>query len=310
MSLVIDMEHHVNVVTTQDSIKFMDENGIDMAIQTNHAAGSREVIREANDITAKAVKKYPKRYLGAATIPMIDGKPDLEEVDRAITGLGLHVLHVSTRPGDPGPLYVDSREMWPFYEKACKLNVPVEIQVTQEPGFEELKEPRYHLSYNLHLFFAREFDMASAVLRVCLGGVLEEFPDLKLIMDHFGGGVSAILDRLDMYWDGSEIIFVNPNRPGSRFYRNKPLITKPWREHFNKIYFGMAGRGAGMDAVKCALTNISPQKLMFATDWPFHGVQPDMAKRCIANIRKLDLAKEDIDGMLGENAAKLFGIKK
>jgi len=285
--------------TSEDSIQFMDEAGIDMAVRTSHARGSREEVRQANDIMAKAVKDYPKRYLGAAAIPIVEGKLDLDEVDRAISGLGLHEVHIMTRPGG---LYLDSREMWPFYEKMCKLNVPVDVHIEGEPGFEEVNNP----AYALHFTFAREFDMAASVLRVCLGGVLEEFPDLKLQFNHFGGGVSSVLDRLDLYWDKS-------HRPGcpNWFYKDKPLISKPWRDSFNKLYFNMAGRGVGMDTVKCALTNISPKKLMFATDWPLnYDGEHDKARRYIAEIRKLDLPQEDIDGMLGDNAAKLFGIQE
>ena len=70
----------------------------------------------------------------------------------------------------------------------------------------------------------------------------------------------------------------------------------------------MAGRGMSTDTLKICLVNISPKKLMYATDWPFIGVHPDMAKRFIANIRKLDLPQEDIDDILGGTAAKLLGI--
>ena len=293
--------HTIGVIpaTSEDSIKFMDGAGIDMAVRTSQASNSSsEIARKSNDITAKAVHDYPKRYIGSAVIPIVDGKRDLDELDRAINGLGLKCVHITTRTAD---LYMDSREMWPFYEKCCKLNVPVDVHISGGEGFEAL-----HAPYALYFTFAREFDMASSVLRVCLGGVLEAFPDLVFIMNHFGGGVSSILDRLDLYWDKS-------HRPGGPnwFYKDKSLISKSWRDYFNKLYFQMAGRGVGMDTVKCALTNISPKRLMFATDWPrnFDG-EHDKARQYIAEIRKLDLSKEDIDGMLGGNAAKVFGVQE
>ena len=64
-----------------------------------------------------------------------------------------------------------------------------------------------------------------------------------------------------------------------------------------------------MAAVKCALTNISPDKLMFGSDWPFnYDRNPEEAGRYIAEIRKLDLPESDIENMLGGNAARLLGI--
>jgi aminocarboxymuconate-semialdehyde decarboxylase len=189
--------------------------------------------------------------------------------------------------------------MWPFYEKVSELRIPIDVHITGSPaGFDAL-----HAPYALYYVIAREFDMAASVLRVCLGGVLEEFPDLKLIMNHLGGGISSIIERLDAYSSYAD-------QPGwSDFYFGKRLTSKPWREYFNKLYFNMAGREVGMEAVKCALTNISPKKLMFATDWPWNfDYEPEKVKQYVAEIRKLDLAKDDIEGMLGGNIARLLGI--
>jgi len=121
-------------------------------------------------------------------------------------------------------------------------------------------------------------------------------------MNHFGGGVSAVLERLDAY-----LGYVGPGCPS--FYLGKPMISKPWREYFDKLYFNMAGREVGMAAVKCALTNISPKRLIFGTDWPFnYDRNPLGVRQYIGEIRKLDLPEEDIDSMLGGNAASLLGI--
>jgi predicted TIM-barrel fold metal-dependent hydrolase len=64
--------------------------------------------------------------------------------------------------------------------------------------------------------------MMVATFRVCLGGVLEDFPDLKLIMNHFGGGISAIKERVDAFTHLAE-------RPDwGSFYYGKKLISKPY----------------------------------------------------------------------------------
>jgi aminocarboxymuconate-semialdehyde decarboxylase len=146
---------------------------------------------------------------------------------------------------------------------------------------------------------AREFDMVAAVFRLCLGGVLKAFPDLKFIMNHFGGGISAIMDRMDLY---VEIC-------GDDFYDGEPLITRPWNDYFDQLYFNMAGRGRSIATVKCALTNISPDKLMFASDWPYNFEEtPEGCRGYIEDIRGLDLPTEDIEAMLGGNAARLLGL--
>jgi len=280
-------------------LRFMDEAGIDMAVLTTSLQGTQgnpEKVSRVNDFCAKVVQENPKRYVGLASIPPLGGKPALMELERAVKELGLKGVRIMAR--NEGRT-VDSRELWPFYERVSELGIPIDVHVETEPrGFDALDAP-----YALYYVVAREFDMAAATLRVCLGGVLEDFPDLVLIMNHFGGGVSSVIERLDAYMSYAD-------RSGwSDFYLGKPLITKPWREYFNKLYFNMAGREIGTATVKCALTAISPRKLLFGTDWPFnYDYDPQGVKRYVAEIRELDLPKDDIEAMLGGNGAKLLGI--
>ncbi|MBN2238522.1 MAG: amidohydrolase [Dehalococcoidales bacterium] len=280
----------------ESHLEFMDETGIDIAVLTTNPITSLDQCRRWNDFCTGLVNDHPDRFIGFATVPPLGGEDAFAELDRAVGELGLKGVHIWTwNDGQP----LDSREMWPFYEKAAELGIPVDVHVTLEPpGLDSL-----HAEYALYYVMARELDMVSATLRVCLGGVLEDFPELKLIMNHFGGGVSAVMERLDAYMG-----YVGPGCPS--LYTGKPLITRPWREYFDKLYFNMAGREAGMAAVKSALTTISPQKLMFGTDWPFnYDHNAAGAVRYIEEIRKLDLSEKDIDDMLGGNAARLLGIR-
>lgn len=194
---------------------------------------------------------------------------------------------------------LDSPKMWPFYEKVSKLDVPIFVHVSvSADGFDACDAP-----YDLNRTIVREFDLILATTRICLGGVLEAFPDLKFIIAHFGGGISSMKERLDRYvsyWK-------------EKFWNGKPLISEPYAEQFNeyfgKLYFNMAGREIGMDTVKCALTNISPKRLLFATDYPPNFVDdPDGMKAYIQAIRNLDLDKESIEGMLGMNGVKLLRL--
>ncbi|MCX6013563.1 MAG: amidohydrolase family protein [Chloroflexi bacterium] len=278
----------------QRFLQFMDEAGIDMAVLTCQRISTFDEMQEWHNYAAKLMIKYPKRFYCLATISPLGGKSVLHELERAIKDLGLKGVHIHTN-NDDKPL--DSKEMWPFYEKVSELNIPVDVHITSSPGgFDALKT-----SYALYYVAAREFDMAMSVLRICFGGVLEDFPELKLIMNHFGGGVSSILDRFDAYTKFAD-------EPGwAGFYFDKPLISRPYREYFNKLYFNMAGREIGMAAVKCALTNISPRKLLFGTDWPLnYDYNPQGVKEYINEIRKLDLPQEDIEAMLGGNALQLL----
>ena len=279
-------------------LQFMDEAGIDMAVLTSQAPVLAELdeAKKWHDYAAGLMQKYPKRLACIATIKPVGVKGMLKELERAVKECGLKGVHIAASTND---VELDSKEMWPFYEKVSELNIPVDVHIQANPsGFENLKA-----DYALHYVAAREFHMAASVMRVCFGGVLEEFPALKLIMNHFGGGISSVIERFDLYANLAD----DPDGPG--FYYGKSLISRPFREYFDKLYFNMAGRGAGMATVKCALTNISPRKMLFATDWPLnYDYYPQVLRKHIEDIHKLDLSSDDIEAMLGGNAAQLYGL--
>jgi predicted TIM-barrel fold metal-dependent hydrolase len=278
-------------------LQFMDDAGINIAVLTaNSFTGGLEQMKRWNNFCAQVVKENPSRLVGFACVPPLGGQPALEELERAVKELGMKGVHIWTRSDGH---HLDDREMWPFYEKVTELKLPVDVHVTLEPsGLEAM-----HSDYGLYYVLAREFDMAIATLRVCLGGVLEDFPDLVLVMNHLGGGVSSVLERLEAYMDylGSG---------WDSFYSDKPLISRPWKEYWNKLYFNVAGREAGIASVKCALSNIKPEKLIFGTDWPFnYDYRPQAVKDYAEEIRKLDLPAGSAEAILGTNAAKILGLK-
>jgi predicted TIM-barrel fold metal-dependent hydrolase len=279
----------------KERLEFMDEAGIDMALLTTNPLTTMDQCIRWNDFCAQLIQANPTRFTGFATVLPLGGAPAMAELERAVKQLGLKGVHISTR--NQG-LHMDSPEMRPFYEKAAELDIPIDVHVTLDPsGYDAA-----HAPYALHYVLAREIDMQVETLRLCLGGVLEEFPNLVFIINHFGGGVTSIMERLDAY-----LGYVGPGCPS--FYKGKELIHKPLREYFDKLYFNMAGRQLGMATVKSALTIIDPRKLMFGTDWPFnYDHEAKLAKRYIEEIRKLDVPREDIEAMLGGTAAGLLKI--
>jgi predicted TIM-barrel fold metal-dependent hydrolase len=280
---------------TPERLEFMDAVGIDIAVLSSNPLKTLDEAKEWNDHCARLISDHPGRFAAFASIPPLGGKAALQEMERAVKELKLHGVHICTR--NEG-LHLDSREMWPFYAKVQELNAPLDVHVTLEPaGYEAVQAP-----YALYYIIGREVDMLVETFRVCLGGVLEDFPDLNIIMNHFGSGISAIMERMDAYMN-----YAGPGCPS--IYPGQPLITQPWRYYFNKLYFNTAGREMGIDALNCALTNISPDKLMFGSDWPFnYDHDAAKAREYIQAIRKINLPAEKIKGILGGNAARLLKL--
>lgn len=272
---------------------FMDEAGIEMSVLSGNLGDAPlDAVKRWHDSCARAVSDHPTRFAGFACALPLGGDPAFDELERAVTDLGMKGVHISARPGGH---HLDSREVWPFYAKVAELDVPIDIHVETFPdGYPALDAP-WALSYVI----ARELDITAAAFRLCFGGVLEDFPGLELIVNHFGGALPALKDRMDLYVDLC----------GDAFYRDEKLIARDWNEHFDKLYFNMAGRGRGIATVECALTCIHPRKMMFASDWPPNFEDdPAGCKAYIEDIRGLDLPQDDIDAMLGGNAVELLGL--
>jgi 2,3-dihydroxybenzoate decarboxylase len=294
---IVGTRKYEDTARVEKHLQFMDEAGIDVAVLTTNFISGLDQMKRWNDYCAGVVKEHPDRFVGFACIPPLGGKVAFQELERAIMELGLRGVHIWSRIEG---YHLDARELWPFYEQVSRLNVPIDVHVTMKPsGFDALNAP-----YALYFTVARELDICATTLRICLGGVLEEFPDLAFIINHFGGGISAIMERVDTYMS-----YIGPSWPS--FYFGKPLINKPWREYFDKLYFNIAGCEVGLAALKSALLNISPSKLVFGTDFPFNFEDNTKEVRnYIDGIRNLDLSSNLKEAILSDNAANLLGIQR
>ena len=280
----------------QIHLKYMDAAGIDMAVLSATQVDSLDEAKIFNNHFADIVKQHPKRFVAFGNTLPLGGMPALDELQRAVKDLGLKGVSISAQVDG---LFLDDRKLWPFYETVSELGIPIFVHPSlTASGFDALNAP-----YDLNRTMVREFDLALATARVCLGGVLEELPDLQFIIAHFGGGISSIKERIVRY-----VAYMKET-----FWTGKPLITGPYaerfNEHFSKLYFNMAGREIGIETVKCALTNISPRRLVFGTDYPPNFIDDPAGMRTyIEKIRQLDIDKESIEAMLSTNASELLGL--
>lgn len=246
--------------------------------------------RYINDDLAAIQKKYPHSFVGLAQAPILDGKSALGELRRAINDLGLRGVTITSQVSG---LSLDSPKLYDFYELVCALDVPVFIHPALVPtGYEHLKD------YDLPRVLGREVDLTVATTRLIAGGIFDRFPDLKIVIAHFGGGIAAVKDRLV--------------GKGYRF----GTLQKPFGDYFDMVYFDMAGFEGGVVALQCALQGIRPEHLVFASDYPqdFTGVNTDTGKgmaelkNYVDTIRKLSISADSKEKILGGTAAKLLKL--
>jgi predicted TIM-barrel fold metal-dependent hydrolase len=190
-------------------------------------------------------------------------------------------------------LSLDTPRLAPFYRAACALDLAVFVHPAQIPaGYALFGE------YDLARIIGREVDLQVAVTRVIAGRVMEEYPTLKLVFAHLGGGIAAIRERLE----------AKAGRFGT--------LTRPFAESFDRLYFDTAGFEGGPIALRCALAGIRHDRLVFATDYPqdFTGATTQTGKgiegirEYVGMIRGLELPGGAAAAILGATAARLLHL--
>lgn len=265
----------------------MDNGGIDIAV-LSCTMQSLEDSRMVNDDLSKVMKNYPDRFVGIALASPLGGKPALDEMERAIKDLGLRGVLIESQIDGYS---LDFPGFWPFYQKAQELDIPIFVHVAPLPlGYDALNG-----AYDLHRMIGREFDLATATTRLILSGVLDEFPNLKFVIAHLGGGIALLKERIE-YWEVREPI------PGVK--RPKKLF----KEYLARLYFDTAGFTMGSNAIRTSLTEISPKQMIFGTDYPYIPLNLRNMKPYVENIKKLDLDDHAKEGILYLTAADLLKL--
>jgi aminocarboxymuconate-semialdehyde decarboxylase len=270
----------------------MAQAGVDLSVLSCLLGWSAPLdeCRFINNDLAAIQKKYPRRFVGLAQAPILEGKTALDEVRRAIGDLGLHGVTITSQVAG---LSLDSPKLYDFYETACALKVPVFVHPALVPtGYKHLED------YDLPRVLGREVDLTVATTRLIAGGIFDRFPAINIVMAHFGGGIAAVKDRLV--------------GKGYRF----GTLKKSFDEYYDMVYFDMAGFEGGTAALNCALQGIRPERLVFASDYPqdFTGVNTDTGKgmnelkNYIETIRNLPLDEKSKERMLGDTAAALLKL--
>ena len=275
----IDIEHR---------LRDMDQNDIDMQVLTLTTPGvEREspergvrLARLTNDGFAEITQKYPERFTALATLPLQDPEAAVEELERAVTELGLKgAMLLSNVNGKP----LDREEFLPVFEKAVKLDVPMHIHPTSPINAGSMEDLR------LVPMIGFGVDTSLSVIRLILSGVMKRLPDLKLVASHVGGIFPFLRGRIETCFNAYPECKVHIKEPPSTF------LKRVWMDSI--IYDN--------DVLMSALAFSGVGKMMLGTDHP-HQITD--IKNAVQRIRDLDISKTDKEKILGGNAEKLLKL--
>jgi hypothetical protein len=248
--------------TPERMIEDMDRAGLDRIVLLGESQQNHENCVARNDQGLDIVRRWPERVIAFAVIQPRAGKKALDELyrclDRGMKGVGeLGAYSQGYSLDDPEFLQV---------VEACICHgVPLNLHVSEEIG---------------HFYLGKSTTPLRHYHRLAL-----RYPDLKLILSHWGGGLFL--------------------------YEIMPEV----RRELRNVWYDMAASPLLFpteEIFKVALQCVDHRKLLFGTDYPLlicPGEQSEPSFRpFLDEIRGLGLGPEVYADIMGHNAARLLGL--
>jgi uncharacterized protein len=256
---------------------------------------SLDLAKRANDEMAELVAKYPERFIAAiASLPMNNMDAAMKELDRAIVDLKFRGAYIHT-PINEKP--IDLPEYLPLYEKMAGYNLPIFIHPMRPLDYPHYKgEAR--TPYALYGHFGWPFETTFAMCRLALGGIMEKYPNLKVVTHHGGGMIPYFSERLREFRDNGEV-----------FENIKSVPKKHPIEYFKMFYADTAIHG-NPTALMCARAFFGIDHILFGCDFPLGDSQNGFRnyRQTVNAINQMDISEEEKKKIFEDNARNLMRL--
>ena len=255
-----------------------------------------DLTRLANDEVAELVARYPDRFAaGIAAVALNNPDGTLVELERAITELKFRGVQLYTDfVGKP----LDSPEFMPIYEMMARYNLPILLHPTTgitQAEYRGEDKPKY-VTPSL---FGWPYETTMALARLVFGGIMEKWPNLKVVTHHAGGMVAFYEQRIIAFLDEGERL-----HKGKRPFQ----LTKAPIDYFKMFYADTALYGSTPGLV-CANAFFGIDHMLFATDSPFSGSYGErVTRQTIASIERMPVSEEDKRKIFEQNARELMRL--
>jgi uncharacterized protein len=292
-----DLDHRFRIMDKYEPLRQVLTLG---RIPVEHFCGpekAADLAMLANEEMAEMVFKYRDRFVGAlATLAMNNMDAALKEAERAIRDLKFKGVYLHT-PVDEKPL--DSPEFLPLYEMMSEYDLPIVIHPMRRithPDYLTEKESKY----NMFALFGWPYDTTSAMARLVFSGIMEKFPNLKIVTHHCGGMVPFFSERIRQFTQQAD--FRRGVEKGSG-------MKKQAIEYFRQFYADTAIYG-NHEALKCGHTFFGPDKILFGIDFPLGDTElgDRNYRQTINAIEQMEISDEERKKIYEDNARKLMKL--
>jgi predicted TIM-barrel fold metal-dependent hydrolase len=295
---LFDLEHRFRIMDIYPDIVQVLTVGPVPSLE--HFADSEKSVglaKLANDEMAELVLKYRDRFVAAiALLPMNNIDAALKETDRAINELGFRGIYVhSNINGKP----LDSPEFMPLYEKMAQYNLPIYIHPWRSDDFTDYQTEEKS-KYMIASIFGWPYETTAAMTRLIFSGILEKYPNLKVITHHCGGMVPYYAQRILQHYGQQDR---NGRAPYIRALSKSPI------EYYKMFYNDTAIHG-NTPALMLAYDFWGADHIVFGADMPlgdhYYGFRS--YRQTINAIEAMEISDAEKKKIFTDNALSLLRI--
>jgi len=208
-------------------------------------------------------------------------KAAIAELERCMAQLGLKGAEINDHINGRT---LDDPEFRPFWRAAEQMDALIFFHQGGETMV-SARSKRYHLPNSIGNLADRAVTFATLVH----GGVMDECPDLKIVLGHGGGYTCYGIGRMDHAWKVRSEARVNTAQPPSaylqRFYYDCIVYTE--------------------EALRYLIDTVGVDRVVFGTDWPY-DMALDWPVSWILGMKSL--TQDEKEAILYKNLERLLKI--
>ena len=277
--------------TPEERLRDMDAQGIDVQVVSIHTplfgyhlepAQGRQLARDVNDEIAAMTRQWPRRFAGLATLPVQDVTAAIDELERAVTVLGLKGAELDTAVNGAS---WDEPRFRPLFKAVEAMGAVLFFHPQPQHNLLFKAPDRYALANSVGVIV----EDALIVATLIFGGILDACPGLKACIAHGGGPACFGLGRMDHGWQV---------RSEARQHIRKPPSAYLGRLYYDCVTDSEAG-------LRFLLDHVGADHVVLGSDWPFVGWNPSP----VAWVQGLrSLTAEEKNRILWQNLEMLLDL--
>jgi aminocarboxymuconate-semialdehyde decarboxylase len=260
-----------------------------------------EYCKIINDGLAESCAQYPQQCPGwvAQASPAIKDA-GVRETERALKNGALGIQIYTNIVGRP----LDEPAFEPLFAAMNQNGRPIWLHPARGanmPDYLSEKKSKYEIWWA----FGWSYETAAAMARLVFSGIMDKYPDLKIIVHHFGGIVPMLEGRIGPGWD------VLGQRTSDEDYGAllKSLKKRPL-DYFKHSFYSDTAVFTSKMATIAGFDFFDRDKIVFASDCPFDPEGGTMyIRETLRILDELKLPKAEREAVDRGNLERIAGRK-